>query len=89
MPMPLDAMSQAHAGHVVKHDCHTQADTKVEKSQSTSQQAHHQCCLGVVANLSTHQHIQPDFSNHFISLVPQLIVEAVPGHIFKPPRQIS
>ena len=89
MPMTSDAISQAHAGHEVKHDCHTQTDTKVEKSQSTNHQTHHQCCLGVVANLSTNQYSQPDFSNHFISHVPQLIVEALPGHIFKPPRQIS
>ena len=77
IPMPSDAMSQAHAGHVVKHDCHTQADTKVEKSQSTNHQTHHQCCLGVVANLSTNTYIQPDFSNHFSAVVPQLIVEAL------------
>ena len=89
MPMSTDIASQAHAGHVVKHDCHTQGDIKVEKSQSTNHQAHHQCCLGVVANLSTSQYIQPDFSSHFVPLVPQLIVEAVPTHIFKPPRQIS
>ena len=89
MPMPSDSMSQAHAGHVVQHDCHAKGDVTVEKSQSTNHQTHHQCCLGVVASLSTNQYIQPDFSNHFSSAVPQLIVEALPGHIFKPPRQIS
>lgn len=88
MPVSADS-TKTHASHVVQHDCHTQADIKVEKSQSTSHQAHHQCCLGVVANLSSSQYIQPDFSNHFISLVPQLIVEADPSHIFKPPRLIS
>ena len=45
--------------------------------------------MGVVANLSTTQYIQTDFSNHFVSQVQQLIVEAVPSHIFKPPRLIS
>jgi hypothetical protein len=89
MPMSTDVASQAHAEHVVKYDCHTQSDVKVEKSQSTNHQAHHQCCLGVVANLSTSQYIQPDFTNHFVQMVPQLIVEAVPSHIFKPPRLIS
>jgi hypothetical protein len=89
MPISTDMTLQAHVGHVVQHDCHTQSDVKVEKSQSTNHQAHHQCCLGVVANLSTSQYIQPDFSNYFVSLVPRLIVEAVPSHIFKPPRQIS
>jgi hypothetical protein len=73
----------------VQHDCHTQAEAKAEKTQSTNHQVHHQCCLGVIANLSSSQYIQSDFSNHFISQVPQLIVEAVPSHIFKPPRQIS
>ena len=89
MPASVDPISQAHSRHVVQHDCHTKSDVNVEKSQSTNHQAQHQCCLGVVANLSTSQYIQPDFSNHFVSQVPQLIVEAVPSHIFKPPRLIS
>jgi len=88
MPVSADS-TQAHAGHVVQHDCHTKGDVTVEKPQSTNHQAQHQCCLGVLANLSTSQYIQPDFSNHFVSQVPQLIVEAVPSHIFKPPRLIS
>jgi hypothetical protein len=89
MPVSADVIPQAHTGHIVQHDCHSQSDTKVEKSQSTNHQAHHQCCLGVVANLSTTQYLQTDFSNHFVSQVPQLIIEAVPSHIFKPPRLIS
>jgi hypothetical protein len=89
MPVPADSISQAHSGHVVQHDCHTKSDVNVEKSQSTNHQAQHQCCLGVVANLSTSQYIQPDCSNHFVSQVPELIIEAVPSHIFKPPRLIS
>jgi hypothetical protein len=89
MPVSVDSISQAHSGHVVQHNCHTKSDVNVEKSQSTNHQAQHQCCLGVLANLSTNQYIQPDFSNHFVSQVPQLIVEAVPSHIFKPPRLIS
>ena len=89
VPAPKDSMSEAHAGHVVQHDCHTKNDAKVEKSQSTNYQTHHQCCLGVMANLSTGQYIQPNCSTHFISHVPQLIVEAVPSYIFKPPRLIS
>jgi len=89
MPISTDAVSQAHSGHAVQHDCHTKGDVNVEKSKSTNHQAQHQCCLGVVANLSTTQYIQSDFSNHFVSQVPQLIVEAVPSHIFKPPRLIS
>ncbi|OZA11433.1 MAG: hypothetical protein B7Y05_14740 [Polynucleobacter sp. 24-46-87] len=89
MPVSANSTSQAHSGHLVQHGCHTKSDVNAEKSQSTSHQAQHQCCLGVVANLSTGQYIQPDFSNHFVSQVPQLIVEAVPSHIFKPPRLIS
>ena len=89
MSLSTNAKSQAHSGHVVQHDCHTKSDVNVERSQSTNHQAQHQCCLGVVANLSTGQYIEPDFSNHFVSQVPQLIVEAVPSHIFKPPRLIS
>ena len=89
MPMSNQVTGRSHVGHVVQHDCHSQSDAKLEKSQSTNHQAHHQCCLGVVANLSTSQYIQPEFSNHFTSQVPQLIVEAVPSHIFKPPRLIS
>jgi hypothetical protein len=87
MPVSTDAIS--HTGHVVQHDCHSKGDATVEKSQSTNHQVQHQCCLGVLANLSTSQYIQPDFTNHFVSQVPQLIVEAVPSHIFKPPRLIS
>jgi hypothetical protein len=83
MPVPANSISQH------QHDCHTKSDLNVEKSQSTNHQAQHQCCLGAVANLSTGQYIQPDFSNHFVSQVPQLIVEAVPSNIFKPPRLIS
>ena len=89
MPVSANSTSEAHSGYLVQHDCHTKSDVNAEKSQSTSHQAQHQCCLGVVANLSTGQYIQPDFSNHFVSQVPQLIVEAVPSHIFKPPRLIS
>ena len=89
MSASYESSSDAHVQHVVQHDCHTNADTKIEKSQSTNHQAHHQCCLGVVANLSSNQYKQPDFSNHFVSQVPQLIVEAIPSHIFKPPRLIS
>ena len=89
MPLSFEFAKQSHSVHQVQHDCHSQSDTKVEKSQSPNHQAHHQCCLGVVANLSTTQYIQTDFSNHFVSQVQQLIVEAVPSHIFKPPRLIS
>jgi len=89
MPVSADFVSQAHSEHVVKHDCHTKSDANVEQSQSTNHQAQHQCCLGVVANLSISQYIEPNFSNHFVSQVPQLIVEVVPSHIFKPPRLIS
>lgn len=89
MPMPSEVMSQAHAGHVVKHDCHTQADTKMDKSHITNHQTHHQCCLGVVANLSTNEYKQPDFSSHFVAWTPSLVIEEMPNHIFKPPRQIS
>ncbi|WP_162785433.1 hypothetical protein [Polynucleobacter necessarius] len=89
IPASIEKAGQAHAQHIVKHDCHPQADSKMDKSHTTNHQTHHQCCVGVVANLSTSQYIQPDFSNHFISLVSQLIVEADPNHIFKPPRQIS
>ena len=90
MPVSIDGQGQSHSRHVVQHDCHTQADTKIDKSQqSANHQAHHQCCLGVVANLPSNQYKQPDFSNHFVSQVPQLIVEALPSHIFKPPRFIS
>jgi hypothetical protein len=89
MPLSIDSLSQAHAEHVVKHDCHNQSDVKAEKSPATNHQTHHQCCLGVVANISSTQYIQPDFSNHLASQVPQLIIEAVPSHIFKPPKNIS
>ena len=89
MPMSDDGPGQSHSQHVVQHDCHAQADTKIEKSQSTNHQTHHQCCLGVVANLTTNQYKQPEFSSHFFAWVPQLVVEAIPNHIFKPPRAIS
>ncbi|MBU3564825.1 hypothetical protein [Polynucleobacter sp. MWH-HuK1] len=90
MPTSNDGLDQLHFQHVIQHDCHTQADTKIDKThQSTNHQAHHQCCLGVVANLSSNQYRQPDFSSHFVPHVPQLIVEAIPSHIFKPPRFIS
>jgi len=88
MPVSADP-TQAHSGHVVQHDCDTKSDVNIEKSQSTNHQAQHQCCLGVVAYLSISQYIQTDLSNHFLSQVPQLIVEAVPSRIFKPPRLIS
>ena len=80
---------RANAQQILQHDCHTNVDIKIDKSQSTNQQTHHQCCLGVVANLSSNQCMQPDFSSHFDSHVPQLLIEVIPNHIFKPPRQIS
>lgn len=90
MPVSNDGLRESHSQHVVQHDCHTRADTKIDKShQSTNHQAQHQCCLGVLANLSITQYIQSDFSNHFDSQVPQLTVEAILSHIFKPPRFIS
>lgn len=86
IPASNGGVGQSH----FQHDCHTNVDTKLDKShQSTNHQAHHQCCLGVVAHLSSNQYTQPDFSGHFVSRVPQLIVEAIPSHIFKPPRFIS
>lgn len=89
MSASYESSGVTHVQHVVQHDCHTNVDIKIEKSQSTNHQTHHQCCLGVLANLSSNQYKQPDFSNHFVSHVPQLIVEGIPTHIFKPPRQIS
>ena len=89
MPASNDLAGQAHAKHVVQHDCHTNGDKNIDKSQSTNHQTHHQCCLGVVASLSSNQYTQPDFSSHYASQVSQLSVEAIPTHIFKPPRQIS
>ena len=89
MSASYESSGDAHVQHVVQHDCHTNADTKIEKSQSTNHQTHHQCCLGVVASLSSNQYTQPDFSSHYASQVSQLSVEAIPTHIFKPPRQIS
>ncbi len=89
MTMPFEATGQTHSEHVVQHECHTQSDAPVENSNSMNHQAQHQCCLGVVANLFSNQHILPDLSGYFFSEVPQLIVEAVPNHIFKPPRKIS
>ena len=89
MSASYESSGDAHVQHLVQYDCHTNADTKIDKSQSTNHQTHHQCCLGVVANLSTNQYKQPDFSSHFVAWVPQLIVEAIPNHIFKPPRQFS
>ena len=89
MSAPYESLGGVHVQHEVQHNCHTNADTKIEKSQSTNHQTHHQCCLGVVANLSSNQYMQPDFSSHFDSHVPQLLIEVIPNHIFKPPRQIS
>ena len=89
MPASNDLAGPAHAQHLVQHDCHTNGDINIDKSQSTNHQNHHQCCLGVVAILSSNQYKQPDFSIHFVAWVPQLVVEAIPNHIFKPPRQFS
>ena len=89
VPAPSDFAGKAHAQHLVQHDCHTKSTSKVEKSQSTNHQTHHQCCLGVVADLSSNQYIQPESSTLYASLISQLIVEAIPAHIFKPPRPIS
>ena len=86
IPASNYGVGQSHSQHLVQHDCHSQVD---QSHQSTNNQAHHQCCLGVVANLPSSQYIQPDFSNHFVSYVPQLLVEVIPSHIFKPPRQNS
>ena len=85
-----DRAGQSHSQHIVSHDCHSQVDLKIDDShQSTNHQTHHQCCLGVIANLSTNQYAQPDFSSHFVAWIPQFVIEAIPKHIFKPPRQTS
>lgn len=89
MSASYQSLGGVHVQHVVQHNCHTNADTKIEKSQSTNHQTHHQCCLGVVANLFTNQYTQPDLSSHFVAWVPLLVMEAIPNHIFKPPRFIS
>ena len=86
---PDDVAGQSYAEHMIEHNCHTSTDVKVGNSHTVNHQTHHQCCLGILADLSKNQYIQPDFSNHFIAFVPQLILEAVPSHIFKPPRLIS
>ena len=89
MPMPFEAAEQLYAEHVVQHNCHTQSDATVEYSNSMNHQTQHQCCLGVLASLISNQYIFSDLSNYFFPEVPQLIVEAVPSYIFKPPRKIS
>ena len=89
MPTANVGLGQSHSQHVVQHDCHATVDTTIDKSQSTNHQAQHQCCLGVIASLSKDQYIQPDFSSHFVVWVPQLVIETIPNHIFKPPRSIS
>ncbi len=80
---------QKYAQNMVQHDCHIQADTKIDKPHTSNHQTHHQCCLGVVANQSIHEYMQPNFSNIFVARVPRLVIEEMPNHIFKPPRQIS
>lgn len=89
MPMPAPNQGQDHIGHAVQHDCHTQSDVKSGKSQSTNHQAHHQCCLGVIANFSSIQYLQPDYPSHAVALAPQFVIENMPTHIFRPPRQFS
>ena len=84
-----DRTGQFNSERMVQHDCHTQSDLDAEKSQSTNSHAHHQCCIGVVATLSSYQYRQSDFSNLFASQVTELIIEAMPSYIFKPPKQIS
>ena len=85
MSAPYESLGGTH----IQHECHTQLDTKIDKSQSTNHQTHHQCCLGVVAYLSSAQYIQPEFLNYYASPVSRLILEAIPTNIFKPPRLIS
>ena len=50
MPASNDLAGPAHAQHLVQHDCHTNGEINIDKSQSTNHQNHHQCCLGVVAS---------------------------------------
>lgn len=89
MPASNDLAGHAHAQHLVQHDCHSNGETNIDKSQSSNYQTHHQCCLGVVANLSSNQYMHPELSSHFVVWVSQLVIEAIPNHIFKPPRLIS
>ena len=89
LAVPTEALGQSMAEHMIEHNCHSQVDAKIGSSHTTNHQSHHQCCVGVLANLFSNQYIQPDFSDYLNPLVPQLIVEAVPSTIFKPPRQIS
>ncbi len=54
LPVSINVLTQAHAGQVAQHDCHTKSDVNVETSpQSTNHHTHRQCCLGFVADLST------------------------------------
>jgi len=80
---------ESHAQQTIQHDCHHQASDNTDTKKSIGHQAHHQCCLGVIANLSFKEYGQANFSNHLVSQISQLIIEPVPNHIFKPPRQIS
>ena len=89
MPVPDHSLKGEHASLSDVHECHTTTHTKAEKSQGTNHQTHHQCCLGVLANLSSDHYWLFDFSTHFGSEVSPYIYEAFLSHIFKPPRKSS
>jgi hypothetical protein len=89
LPVPDYVGSSEHATLSDVHECHTSSKAKSEKSQTVNHKAQHQCCLGVVTNLSANRIWLFDFSAHYGLEVPTYLYESVPSHIFKPPRKSS
>ena len=70
------------------HDCHTQQILSAEDdNKSKNNHATYQCCVGVIANSSTYQQFQESFLSQLVPRVSELPIDAMPEHIFKPPKK--
>ena len=72
------------------HDCHTQQILSTEDdNKSKNNHATYQCCVGVIANSSTYQQFQESFLSQLVPRVSELPIDAMPEHIFKPPKKMG
>ena len=72
------------------HDCHAQQVLSgKEAGKSKSHQASYQCCMGVFADLSTHELFSVAFSNQLVPKVSELQIDGMPDQIFKPPKLLG
>ena len=82
--------SDSYIEQMTPHDCHAQQIfSSDEGNKSSNHHATYQCCVGAIANSAPHQQFQVSISSQLVPNVSELPIDVMPGHIFKPPKQMT